>query len=175
MILQHPLITRHWPLLAALISAAMLATAHGFEHFAHLAPCELCYRQREVYWLALVLGLVVMLVQYKKPASRMMQGGLALLGLVFLTGALVAGYHAGVEWKFWPGPSSCTGSLAELANMGADLLNDLSQPSDAPKCDQIPWAMFGLSMAGWNALISLVLAAISFQLALSRPKQQVTL
>ncbi|PHR58325.1 MAG: disulfide bond formation protein B [Robiginitomaculum sp.] len=162
----------HWALLAAMFSSLMLAAAHGFEHFGGMAPCELCLRQREVYWVALALGLGLTLAGKFGFTKR---GALALLGLVFLTGGLIAGYHAGVEWKFWPGPASCTGNLEGLSNLGGDLLAGLDQPGEMPKCDQIPWSMLGISMAGWNALLSMGLAMISFKLAMPTPKEQVTL
>jgi disulfide bond formation protein DsbB len=171
-ILNRVLGTETWPLLAAGVSAFMLASAHAFETFGHMAPCELCLRQREVYWMALALGLILLLVR-KKP--QIIRAGLVVLGLVFLTGMIIAGFHAGVEWKLWPGPASCTGGLQELSNMSGDLLSALETPSTVPQCDEIPWAMFGISMAGWNALASFVLAGISFKLAWPAGQKEVQL
>lgn len=158
-------VARHWPLVAGLVSAAMLATAHGFERLGGYVPCALCYRQREVYWGALVVvigGLV--LVRLGRLPRRVL---LVLIGAVFLTSLVMAGYHAGVEWKWWPGPTTCSGPLGAGVS-----LDDLSSLLDGgrirpPACDEAAWRMFGLSMAGWNALVSLALATVSFAVAFS--------
>jgi disulfide bond formation protein DsbB len=149
----------HWTLTAACASAAMLAAAHAFETFGGLAPCHLCLYQRDVYWAALSVGILGFALGY----MRLRWAGRAatwLLALLFLLGAGVAAYHAGVEWKWWPGPASCTGGgrgidARELAAFlkGAKV--------SVPQCDQAPWRMVGVSMAGYNALISLGLAALS--------------
>jgi disulfide bond formation protein DsbB len=158
---------RHWPLIAAGISALMLATAHGFETFGGLAPCELCLHQREVYWAAMPVGLIGFV------AARMLHRRWApplacwLLAAVFLFGAGLAAYHAGVEWKWWPGPQSCTGGGQVTASAMADLL--AGKKIAPPQCDKAAWRWLGLSMAGWNALISLGLAGLSAWTAL-RPE-----
>jgi disulfide bond formation protein DsbB len=148
----------HWPLAAACASAAMLAGAHAFETFGHLAPCHLCFYQRDAYWAALSVGVVGFALGYMRFAWARRAAD-ALLLLIFLVGAGVAAYHAGVEWKWWPGPASCTGgghvSAHDLAAfMSGTRLN-------IPQCDQAPWVLFGLSMAGYNALISLGLTVLS--------------
>ena len=97
-----PRLALNWPAIAALASAAMLAIAHAFQTFGHLAPCELCLKQRDVYWLALVLGLVGFALGKALRRPAVLAAASALLGLVFLVSAGVAGYHAGVEWKWWP-------------------------------------------------------------------------
>ena len=103
-------ILRHWPALAFVTSAAMLAIAHAFETFGHLAPCELCLYERQVYWVALpVAALAFIASQGVSPKVFTPWIG-AALALIFLTGAGIAIYHAGAEWKFWPGPSTCSGT-----------------------------------------------------------------
>jgi disulfide bond formation protein DsbB len=158
---------RHWPLLAAGISALMLAIAHGFETFGGLAPCELCLRQREVYWAAIPLALAGF-VAARLPRRRWAPPlACWLLALVFLAGCGLAAYHAGVEWKWWPGPQSCTGAGQVSAQAMADLL--AGKHIAPPQCDRAAWRWLGLSMAGWNALISLGLAALSAWAAM-RPR-----
>ena len=149
----------YWPLAAALAAAAMLAVAHAFETFGHLAPCELCLKQRDVYWLALAVGLAGFALGTGMKRPVILTAVSALLGLVFLVGAGVAAYHAGVEWKWWPGPQVCTGG----AKVGAAALAELLSGAkiSAPRCDQAAWRWLGVSMAGWNAVISLGLAAAS--------------
>src|SRR5437879_2088296 len=98
---------RHWPWVALLGSLGMLAIAHAFETYGRLAPCELCLKEREVYWVASAVALAGGLAGLRWPkASRVAS---VLLALVFLSEAGLATYHAGAEWKFWPGPASCTG------------------------------------------------------------------
>ena len=161
-------ILKLWPLAAACASAAMLATAHGFEHFGGLSPCTLCYYQRDVYWLALSVGLVGFALSYVRPAWV---GPIAdiLLALVFLGGAGIAAYHAGAGWKWWPGPTTCSGGGSVTAGaMDAFLKGAKMSP---PRCDEAAWRMLGLSMAGWNVLVSLGLACLSIVAALRTGRQ----
>ncbi|HEY8616621.1 disulfide bond formation protein B [Phenylobacterium sp.] len=155
-----------WRLVALLVSAGMLATAHAFETFGGYAPCTLCLRQREVYWTALALGLAFMVVVRLPGGPRWREATCWVLGLVFLVGAGVAAYHAGVEWKFWPGPTTCSSGGAagvSLGDMQAFLNGAEVRP---PACDEAAWVFAGLSMAGWNALASLGLVVLSVLAAL---------
>lgn len=83
-----------------------------------------------------------------------------MLGLVFLAGAGIATYHAGVEWKFWAGPTACSGGLTDIGAI--DLIDSLSKPVATVSCGDAPWKLFGVSMAGYNALVSYVLVIASF-------------
>jgi disulfide bond formation protein DsbB len=155
---------RQWPLLALLISAAMLAIAHGFEQFGGLAPCVLCLRQREVYWVALAIAAVGFLLQRVNVRASFVRAVCIALAICFLVGVGIAAYHAGAEWKWWPGPQACasTGGRASAAAMG-DLLAGARMTM--PHCDEAAWVFLGLSMAGWNAVISLLLAIMSLAAA----------
>jgi disulfide bond formation protein DsbB len=157
-----------WPAFAAIVSAAMLATAHAFETFGGYAPCTLCLRQREIYWWALALALFgLVLGMLKRPLVR---EGLALaLAAIFATGAIVAAYHAGAEWKWWPGPTTCSGLGGQV---GAGALADIMAGAKVhpPACDQAAWRMFGISMAGYNALISTGLAVIGLVAAFGKDR-----
>jgi disulfide bond formation protein DsbB len=148
-----------WPLLAALVSAAMLATAHGFETFGGYAPCLLCLRQREVYWAAMTVGLLGFAAAAVRPTFGRV-ASILLIGL-FGAGTLVAAFHTGVEWKWWPGPTSCAGPRGGdiAATAIADLLAGAKMRP--PSCDVAAWRLFGVSMAGYNALVSAVLTAVS--------------
>jgi len=154
-----------WRLCALVASALMLATAHAFETFGGLAPCLLCLRQREVYWVAMALAAGCMVLVRLRGGARWREASCWLLGLVFLAGVGVAAYHAGAEWKFWPGPTACAGGLGGVdPGALADFMK--GEPVKAVRCDEAPWVFAGLSMAGWNAVISLVLAALSLAAAL---------
>src|SRR6059058_2376568 len=140
---------RHWPWVALLASLAMLAIAHAFETYGRLAPCELCLKEREVYWVAAAIALAGGLAGLRwLRAGRL---ACAVLALVFLGCAGLAAYHAGAEWKFWPGPASCTGGHVQVS--AADLARLLrGGPIAAPACDKAAWVFLGVSIAGWNAL-----------------------
>lgn len=156
----YDLVTRHWPLIAFLASALMLAIAHAFETFGHLAPCHLCLKAREVYWVAGTVGLAAFILQRTPLGPRLRRPASLLLAAIFLYGTGLAVFHAGVEWKWWPGPTTCTGGgVASAANLSA-MLNG-TMKIKPPACDKAAWVFLGLSMAGWNALVSLKLAVWS--------------
>jgi disulfide bond formation protein DsbB len=149
----------NWPALALAACALMLGAAHAFETFGKLAPCLLCLKQREVYWAAGTVALVAVVLSRMAWAARLRRPLVLLLAAGFLYGAGLAAYHAGAEWKWWPGPAACGGGGAAAAG---DLVAMLKGAKiAAPACDKAAWVFLGLSMAGWNALISLGLAAAS--------------
>ena len=157
-----PLDRVKWPLIALLASAAMLATAHGFEYFANLAPCHLCYIQRQVYWVAGGFALTGIFAHWRGASAGVMSVMCLALALTFLAGAGIASYHALVEWKILPSP----GCEFEPLKLKGDLWDQLGKPQKVPSCDEAKWRMFGLSMAGWNALVSLGLTLASLIAAL---------
>lgn len=149
---------RSWPWAALIISAAMLGVAHAFETFGHLAPCTLCLKQREVYWAAMAVAAVGAAIGIF--TARLARPVCAILAAAFLVGAGIAVWHAGAEWKFWPGPKECASTNVTVTT--ADMQRFLSGGgTKIPHCDQAPWVFLGLSMAGWNALISLGLVGVS--------------
>ncbi|MEO0607918.1 MAG: disulfide bond formation protein B [Pseudomonadota bacterium] len=155
--------TWRWPALALAAAVFMLGAAHAFETYALLLPCPLCLRQREVYWAIVAMTITALLLWQVRQNPRFILAFNIMLGLVFLTGAVVAAYHAGVEYKLGPAPSGC---LAIVVDMGAIDLSNLNQRQGAPSCTDDPWqGRYGLSMAGWNTVISLGLAVLSFRAA----------
>lgn len=161
--LLRPFLDR-WRLFAVLAAAAMLATAHAFETFGGYAPCMLCLRQREVYWVILGVGLLFMVLVRTPGGPRWRAATCWVLAAGFLVSCGVAAYHAGAEWKFWPGPQSCSGTASvNMADMQAFLAGAKVKP---PSCEVAAWRMAGLSMAGWNVLVSLGLAVLSVLAAL---------
>lgn len=161
-------ILAQWPVLAFVACVVMLGAAHAFETFGKLAPCLLCLKQREVYWVTGTVALVAAALSRAPWAARLRRPLILLLGVGFLYGAGLATYHAGAEWKWWPGPAACAAGGGASAD---DLVAMLKGAKiAAPSCDKAVWVFLGLSMAGWNALISLALAATSFVAALAKPK-----
>jgi disulfide bond formation protein DsbB len=141
-----------------IISAtAVIATALASEIFGGLVPCALCLQQRWPYYIAIPILTVCGLARGSAPASSAPL--LALVGLIFLVGAGLAAYHAGVEYKWWAGPSGCGGGTS-LADNTRALLQAL-QNEKVVRCDEAAFTLFGLSMAGYNFLASLALAALS--------------
>jgi len=150
----------HWPLAALAFSAAMILGAHAFEVIGQMSPCNLCLRQREVYWAAAALALAGVAFAGRMD-KRAISGVDMLLGMAFMTGAIVAGYHAGVEYHVFPELPSC--APAELGGLeGLDVAAALSGAIKVQSCADPEWTFLGVSMAGYNFLISAVLAGVSF-------------
>lgn len=140
---------RTWILIAASGSLALMLGALAFQHIGGMAPCKLCITQRYPHVIAIVIGVIAFALP-RTPVILM--GALAT--------AITAGYgiyHAGVERGIFEGPTSCTSST--IGNLSAEELLDQIMSAPLVRCDDIPWEMFGLSMAGWNALISIGLCA----------------
>ena len=140
------------PAAAALVSAAALAIALISQHVFGLQPCVLCHYQRYAFVVALVLAVLALLA---KPRLF-----LALAGLAFLTGAGIAAFHVGVEQGWWQGTAGCHAptfdSTASVDEMREALLN-----TDFVACDKVAWSLFGISMAGYNFLFSLLFGLAS--------------
>jgi disulfide bond formation protein DsbB len=159
---SHVSTARNPALMAALavtaIAAATLAGAWYFQLVLGLVPCPLCLEQRYAYYLAVPLGVLVALAAAKDAPRGIVLTGLVLLTLAALGNAVLGTYHAGVEWKFWQGPTDCTGPIGNLGSAGS-LLERLDTVK-VVRCDEIQWTFLGLSLAGYNVLISLLMAAI---------------
>ena len=132
----------------------IILTAHAFEHIGGYPPCPLCLQERYAYYFGVPAAVVAFL------AARSETFGFARLVLVliaigFLLNTGLGVYHAGAEWKFWPGPETCAG--------GFDLKWSQEGIVDTPviRCDEAAWRFLGLSFAGWNAVVSLGLAGIA--------------
>ncbi|WP_396594537.1 disulfide bond formation protein B [Brevundimonas sp. R86498] len=167
----YRLLTRWWTAFALAISLALLGAAHAFERFAGLAPCNLCLRQREVFWGAVAISLVATVWTVVSQARRGTPRIAAfLLFVVFATGAVTAGFHAGGELKWWALPALCAGG-GDMADLEAltSLALGVGPPQRVVMCDAVTWRFLGLSMAAWNTLISASLAVFSL-IAAKRPK-----
>ncbi|MEM5516091.1 disulfide bond formation protein B [Henriciella sp. AS95] len=151
--------TWRWPLIALLASLAMLASAHAFERLAYFLPCQLCLRQREVYWAAAAMAVTGLVLWNFRQNRRFLVAFNVMLALVFLTGAVVAVYHSGVEWRWWPAPTGCVDGPVDVMSID---MGGLDERTATASCLDAPFRILGLSMAGWNALASIVLAAFSF-------------
>jgi disulfide bond formation protein DsbB len=143
----------------AAVPAAMLGFAYYAQYVMGLLPCILCLYQRPPLYVASAAALLAFaFVGGPKGISRAFLG---FAGIAFLVGAGIAAFHAGVEWKFWPGLAECGGSVDPIATNINDLVKGM-ETAKIVRCDEAAWVFLGLSMAGWNAIISGTLAALAF-------------
>ncbi len=147
---------------ALVLSAASILTALAFQYIGGYVPCPLCLMQRYAYYAAIPV-LFVALALGSAGRSGWAAALFFLVALAFLANTGLGTYHAGAEWKFWPGPSTCGGDQA-LATSAGTLLKDLEGIKVA-RCDEASWRMLGLSFAGWNAVASLLLMALTLRAA----------
>ena len=150
---------------AALLAAGMaftVGTALGFQHIGGYIPCKLCLEQRIPYYIGvplMLLALTSSLLRLPPLVTR----GLLLAGALLMTWSIwLGGFHAGVEWGYWPGPSDC--GVVAAPEGGGSLLDQLNTVIP-PSCDQAAGRFLGLSFAGWNVIASLALAALAWTAA----------
>ena len=141
------------------IAAATLAGAWFFQLVLDIRPCPLCLEQRYAYYLAMPLGVLTALAAARGAPRAVLYAGLVILAAAALANAWLGAYHAGVEWGFWKGPTDCAGPVGNLGSAG-DLLERLDTVR-VIRCDEVQWRFLGLSLAGYNVLISLLMAAIA--------------
>jgi disulfide bond formation protein DsbB len=152
--MRTTLSSRQSALAIATIGTATIATVWAFQIFAGLSPCPLCLQQRWPYYAAIPITLLIFLQGSRSVVLA--RSGLLLIALIMLAGAALALYHAGVEWRWWPGPQSCAAGAGGLSGG----LPDLSS-ARVIRCDEAPWRFLGLSFAGWNFLISTFLTGLA--------------
>ena len=139
------------------IALATIVTAHVFERFGY-APCPLCLQERYAYYFGIPATVIAFFAARTEsfPLTRVL---LLLVALAFVVNAALGVYHAGVEWKFWPGPVSCSGGTAVEWGQGG-VASSIEHPQ-VVACDKASWRFLGLSFAGWNAVVSGLLAGIA--------------
>lgn len=166
----YRLLTRWWTAFALVASLALLGFAHLSETIWDLSPCNLCLKAREVYWGAVVVALIATLWHLVSRGSRGTPRIAAfLLAVIFATGTITAVFHMGGEYKWWSLPATCMGGGSVDLESMASLALGTGPVERVAMCDAVTWTFLGLSMAGWNALISAALAVFSL-LAAKRPK-----
>ena len=130
------------------VSSIMLISAFYFEHFQGALPCDLCITQRWFHVLIITYSLILIFIVKTNLISK----ELILLGLsiVWIISSIAGTYHFGIEMKFWKGPEECSSNI----DFSKDLLTYLLNKSTI-KCDEVMFSVFGLSLAAWNAILSL--------------------
>lgn len=154
-LIAHLQVPRHLAVAVAVASAAALAAAYTSQYGFGLKPCILCLYQRIPYFANIALGLLAFLAAFRYP--RLVTLILGLAAVTFFAGAVLAGFHVGVEHGWWKGLSSCGGNiLPEHASL-EELRKAIIQQAIV-RCDKPAWTLFGISMAGYNFAVSLALA-----------------
>jgi disulfide bond formation protein DsbB len=143
----------------AVIAAAALGGAWFFQLVLGIQPCPLCLEQRYAYYLAIPLAIIVAIAAARHAPRSLLYLGLAVLAVAALGNAVLGGYHAGVEWHWWQGPTDCSGPIVDLGSAG-NLLSRLDSVK-VVRCDEVQWKFLGLSLASYNVLISLLMAALA--------------
>ena len=143
----------------ALAAGATILGAYYFQYVLGLPPCPLCLNERVAYYVAIPTAVVIAVAARRQGRRGLLMAGLLVVGLVMLASAALGAYHAGVEWKFWPGPEDCSGPI-ESFGRASDLWRQLNSVH-VVRCDAAAWRFLGVSLAGYNVLISLALAALA--------------
>lgn len=146
--------------LCLIVSAALIVGAHLFERIGGLPPCPLCLDQRETHWTAMAVAVLGLAAMRFTSIAHIGAAALGALALVYGFSAALAAFHAGVEWRFWPGPATC-GGVSEGGVNAADLLGALDKAPGPVSCADASWRLLGVSMAGYNALLSAALFALT--------------
>jgi disulfide bond formation protein DsbB len=147
-------------MIVAIASAAALLGAWFFQYAVGLAPCPLCLEQRVPYYFAVPLAAMIMLGVSYGASPRVLTFALLAIAAGMLWNAGLGVYHSGVEWKWWAGPQECSG--APNFGSGGNILDRLNQVHIV-RCDEAAWRdpILGLSLAGYNVLVSLGIAAVA--------------
>jgi disulfide bond formation protein DsbB len=155
------------------LSLATLGGAWFFEYVLKLAPCPLCLMQRIPYHVIIPLSLLLAIAALVRAPRNLLLVGFAAIAIAAACNIVLGIYHAGVEWHWWAGPADCSGPLTDLRT-GGSLLDQL-HAVHVVRCDEAAWRFLGLSLAGYNVLISLALVLIAgFGLAAARLAHGVT-
>jgi disulfide bond formation protein DsbB len=154
---------------ALFLAAVSILTALGFQYIGGYQPCVLCLMQRYAYYAGIPL-LFVALTLVAGGLRGLASAVFFLVAVSFLANAGLGVYHAGAEWKFWPGPDTCGGGQT-LTSSASQLVRSI-EDIKVPKCDEAALRVFGLSFAGWNVIASLALMALALRAAFAATEKR---
>ncbi len=152
------------PLAAAAViaigGALGIATVYFFQYVLLILPCPLCLDQRIAFYFSIPLAVLLWLgTNYGASRKVMLLGFLAImLAMLWNTGLSI--YHAGVEWKWWAGPLDCSGPISKFGN-ARDVFSQLQSRISLIRCDEAAWRFLGISLAGYDVLLSFGLAIVA--------------
>lgn len=160
---QDGLITARW--IALLLPLALIGGALGSQFFGHLVPCEMCMWQRWPHYVAIGVAILAFVV----PDRRATYALVALAALLIAVSGGIGVFHAGVEYKWWPGITPCTATFKPGAT-GLDII-EMIRHAPMVRCDTAQWTLFGISLAGFNAILSIAgaIAIFGFMARGARP------
>jgi disulfide bond formation protein DsbB len=147
---------------AAIVAVVGALTICGFFFFQYVLdypPCPLCLDQRNAFYVGAPLAALLWLGANHGASSKVMIVGFAVIAAVMLWNTGLSVYHAGVEWKFWPGPADCSGPINSLGS-ASNMLKQLDYIRIV-RCDEAAWRFLGISLAGYDVLVSLFLAVVA--------------
>jgi disulfide bond formation protein DsbB len=155
---------REEPQLTAAVAIAVIGalTICGFFFFQYglgYPPCPLCLDQRNAFYVSVPLAVLLWVGLNFGASRKVIVAGFVVIAAVMLWNTGLAAYHAGIEWKFWPGPQDCSGPV-NSAGSASNLLKQL-QDIRIVRCDEAAWRFLGISLAGYDVLVSLLLALIA--------------
>lgn len=158
--------------LALLLGMAVtVGTALAFQHVGGYIPCKLCLEQRTPYYVGIPLMMLALASSALKLPGVATRGLLLAGGLLMAYGAYLGGFHSGVEWGWWPGPTDCGAVDTPPAGSGAGGILDSINTAIPPSCNEAAGRFLGLSFAGWNVVASVGLTLIALYGALARNKR----
>ncbi len=144
----------------ALVGALGIAIVYFFQYVLLILPCPLCLEQRIAFYFSIPLAALLWLgARYNASRKVMLLGFLAIM-LAMLWNTGLSAYHAGVEWKWWPGPIDCTGPINKFGN-ARDIMNQLKSHISLIRCDEAAWRFLGISLAGYDVPLSFFLAVVA--------------
>ena len=151
-----------------LAMAAIVGTALGFEHLGGFIPCKLCLEQRMPYYAGIPIALATAGAAMANAPRAAVRGGFLIVALLMTYGLYLAVFHSGVEWGWWPGPADCAAATDTGIITDAGSLLDAIDSTVPPACDEAAGRFLGLSFAGWNAIASVILAAVAWRAVFGR-------
>jgi disulfide bond formation protein DsbB len=152
-------LTRRAALAALALAVLVIGGAWFSQLVLGLAPCELCLLQRWPYYVGIPVAAVAALLAASAPRHPLVAPLLLLVALIFVVSAGLGVYHSGVEWRFWEGPTACTGQYVSPTSTD-DFFKSL-EGGPAVRCDEAAVRILGLSLAGWNVVASLLIVAMA--------------
>src|SRR5712691_11203991 len=140
------------------IAAATILTAHAFESLGGYLPCHLCLQERYAYYFAVPVSVAAFFAA-RGDTRGTARALILLVAVAFAINAALGVFHSGVEWKWWLGPTECSGGSA--LNWGEGGLGEQLNNTIVARCDEAGWRFLWLSFAGWNAVVSALLAGLA--------------
>jgi disulfide bond formation protein DsbB len=145
--------------IVAVVGLLTICIVYFFQYAFGYAPCPLCLEQRSAFYVSVPLAALLWLGANHGASSKVMTAGFVVITLAMLWNTGLSAYHAGVEWKFWPGPTDCSGPINSFGS-ASNMLKQL-QDIRIVRCDEASWRFLGISLAGYDVPVSLFLATIA--------------